>query len=292
MLSAGELVDSMELYLQTLDASEELLWGYDLGSVRNQMLMLEAIVACYDNGLYVRAIQTGEKIYSHLKGRGNLPECYCASWLSFSYLRAGMAEEGHRYLRLAEQLNCKSKRAIRSEWMTMHLMSLRTFYELESGNYLTTYERYKSAESLAEECDDAWVAGDACYSLLKLHFLFGIDMPESDINLYEAKLCEMAQKSRLPHLEFKSALVKILTGRKKPDADILTLLIDRELPSVDVFSELCLCAGIAERAQMADTAKQIRNAIAEKLTAFSAKNPDTPFKERKSIKIVCEKLKL
>lgn len=292
MLSAGELVDSMELYLQTLDASEELLWGYDLGSVRNQMLMLEAIVACYDNGLYVRAIQTGEKIYSHLKGRGNLPECYCASWLSFSYLRAGMAEEGHRYLRLAEQLNCKSKRAIRSEWMTMHLMSLRTFYELESGNYLTTYERYKSAESLAEECDDAWVAGDACYSLLKLHFLFGIDMPESDINLYEAKLCEMAQKSRLPHLEFKSALVKILTGREKPDADILTLLIDRELPSVDVFSELCLCAGIAEHAQMADTAKQIRNAIAEKLTAFSAKNPDTLFKERKSIKIVCEKLKL
>lgn len=292
MLSAGELLDSMELYMQTLDASEELLWGYDLGSVRNQMLMLEAIVACYDNGLYIRAIQMGERIYVHLRGRGNLPECYCASWLSFSYMRAGMIKKGCHYLQLAEQLNCKSKRAIRSEWMNMHLMSLRTFYEIESGNYAVAYECYKTAESLAENCDDAWVAGDACYSLFKLHFLFGVEMSESDIAVYRTKLCEIAEKSRLPHLKFKSALVKILTGEDKPTADILTLLIRCELPSVDIFSELCLCAEVAERFSMTTTVKQIRDAITKKLTDCAVRNPGAPFQERKQIKIVCERLKL
>lgn len=292
MLSLGDLRDSMALYLKAFADFKGILWGYDRECVHNQMLMLEVIVACYDNGLYVRAINIGKRIYDYLKGRGNLPECYCASWLACSYMRAGIIEKGIRYLQLAEQLNCKSKRAIRSGWMNMHLTSLRDFYEEESGNYAVAYDRYKVTEKIAEECDDAWVAGDACYSLFRLHFLFGTAMSDADKLIYGAKLNEIAQKSRLPHLEYKSVLVRMLTGSEKIDVEVLMLLTHRELPSVDVFSELCLCNDLAERFSLVNESRRIREAVVKKLRNIIDQNPDTPFMGRRLIKTVCERMRI
>ena len=292
LLTKGNLHESMKLYEKILNATDRVLWGYDRESVRNQMLMLEAIVAYYDNEMYENAIRTGEQIYKCIGGRGNLPECYCASWLAFSYLRSGLTEKGLRYLKLAEQLNCKSKRAIRSGWMDMHLMSLRTYFELESGNYTEAYKRYCTIEKMAQECDDAWVEGDACYSLFKLHFLFGVEMPEKDMNIYDKKLQDIAQKSRLPHLIFKSELVGMLRRRLEAKPDILTQLIECNLASVDVFSELCLCEEVAKRASMAQVAERIKKAVTERLEKIESDNPDIPFRDRNTIKSVLKRLNI
>lgn len=290
MLTLGDLRGSMNLYVATLDEGEEQLWGYDRESVRNQMLMLEVIVACYDNCQYIKASEIGEKIYAHLKGRGNLPECYCASWLAFSYMRAGITEKALTYLQLAEQLNFKSKYAIHSDWMTMHLMSLRNFYELELGNYNVAYERYKESESIAEKCNDAWVAGDACYALFRLHYLFNTEMPNDDMLIYADKLNAIAEASRLPHLKFKASLVNILTGKEKAKPEILTLLLQKQLPSVDIFAELCLCAEISNRYGMAQECEEIKKAIFKNLELVVAENPGSCFVERKTIKTIIERI--
>lgn len=291
LLSIGKLEDSKNLYLELLENPVGNIWGYDRDAVKNQMLILEAIVACYDNGLYSKAIEVGEKIYSKLRYRGNLPECYCASWLAFSYLKIGEQEKALQYLSIAEKLNCKSKKAIKSEWMSMHLMSLRNYYDVESSNFCDAYEHYKDLVEAAKECDDSWVMGDACFSLFRLRFLNGVDMTKDEENMYKKYLYYLSEASQLPHLKYKAKLLKTLLGEEMPEEDFLLSLTYTSYPSVDVFSELILCMRIAKANSMQKAVRNIAKSLKEKVDVYNAKNRDTAFNSRNIIKMVLNEVK-
>ena len=117
-------------------------------------------------------------------------------------------------------------------------------------------------------------------------------MPEKDMNIYDKKLQDIAQKSRLPHLIFKSELVGMLRRRLEAKPDILTQLIECNLASVDVFSELCLCEEVAKRASMAQVAERIKKAVTERLEKIESDNPDIPFRDRNTIKFVLKRLNI
>ncbi len=283
-LSDGKLKDSLKIYSDLMGDFGTEIWGYNREANRNQMLLLESIVALFDSGLYELAIEYGEQIYFYLKGRGNLQECYCASWLSLSYTSAGNIKKAEEYMRIADKLNCKSKRAIRSEWITMHLTSIRSNFYMESGEYYPAYLGYKEVERMAEECNDAWVMGDACYSLFVLRFLYGVVMSEEEETKYKNILYTLAEKSKLPHLIYKSKLTKMLLNEEKYDENVLTYLINEQLPSVDVVGELTLCKNVADRYGLTDVAERISRAIGEKIDIINRKNPHSNYNSRNVVK--------
>ena len=83
--SEGKMDEALSLYGKIIKADDRSLWSYDIVARKNQMLLIESIVAAYDAGDIPRAIEYGEQIYSKLKGTAGIRECYCLSWLSLSY---------------------------------------------------------------------------------------------------------------------------------------------------------------------------------------------------------------
>lgn len=274
LLSQGKLKASLDLFERMLDLETAEIWGYDSVACRNQMLFIEAVVACFDNNLYERGIAIGKAIYSRLKGHGNIAECYCCSWIAMNCLYDGLMEEAEEYLARGKALNRLEEGVFASDWMTMHLTSIEAFMEVEKQHLARAGELHRAILRQAEACDDAWVAGDALFEL------FCIEGASPSI---AHRLRALADSSKLPHLEYKADVVEFfLTGQGREEllAETLKKVIGKQLPSIDEVKVLGLLLPMAADADRLALETGLRQLMVEIVT----NNPEGRFLDRPSVK--------
>ena len=276
-LSEGELKASLELFEKVAEGNTSEMWGYDSVSCRNQMLLIEAVVACFDNNLFERGIELGREILGHLEGHGSIAECYCSSWIALNCLYDGLTDQAGLYLAKSQEMNHISGETI-SEWMRMHLTSIQAFLETERGNHDEAIRLHREVLEEAESCNDTWVAGDALFELFFLIY------PQKDgLEDIARKLKELARESHLPHLEYKAALVEAFLDGKNTEAVILSTL-DKvaagKLPSVDEVRAFRLCLQLSPGPYR----EKLEDLVRDTIKTISSNNPDGKYTERTFIK--------
>lgn len=232
LLSEGKIDEAVLLYERILETEDKSLWSSDIVARKNQMLLIESVVAAYDAGDIPRAIDYGERIYSKLKGTAGIHECYCLSWLSMSYDKGEQKEKAHKYLEEAKRIMSVNKRSS-SLWLEMHLASIEAKYLREEGDGRKSLEKYKDVEKMAEHCHDIWVRGDACFDIISIWFNLG--SLSNEIIGYVNTLFELAEQSQLPHLLFKAKIVRCLMA-DSAEANVLIRELEEipKLPCVDI----------------------------------------------------------
>lgn len=239
LLSAGRLKESIELYHDAAESIETDIWGYDSVAIRNQMLLLEALVAFFDNEMYVDGIRFGEKIYRKIKEHKNISECYCSSWIALNCIKIGDYKKAERFVCVSEQIS-NGARKNKSKWIEMHLRSIRALLDAELGFYDKSKEGYLLVAEMAKDCSDDWVLGDACYEYLVVDLLDGkSDTTETGPNSTTESLIETLNKtavrSGLPHLVFKNRLMRMLKGVEHTDDTFIEESLELDLPSTDMM---------------------------------------------------------
>ena len=213
MLSEGRLEEALECY-------DRCLAGFDFYACDNlytmkktKMLLLEILPACFDNHRYLDGVRCGLHIWSFIKNRGWLEECYCASWLALNYLRLGDTDAAEDYLNHARACNNTISAAAKSSWMQMQLSSVEAFLCFERGQYEEAAAAHRQVILLARQCQDAWMLGDACFELLVIRMLFHMSdgvYGERTQEEIMRQLDETGNTSGLRHLKAKSLLLKAL----------------------------------------------------------------------------------
>lgn len=280
LLSQGELCDALERFDRIVQGDTSGIWGYDSVSSRNQMLLIESVVACFDNNLFEKGIAIGKAILERLEGHGSIAECYCASWIAMNCLYDGQYDEAATYLHKCQGMN-RSDGNERSAWMTMHLTSIEGFQETELGRYALARERHESVLNMAIKCDDAWVAGDALFELFCLSYLYG-EKGSLTIPLIAEKLRRIADRSKLSHLDYKARVVEtVLTGTGTQELVRFTLDVVSagKLPSVDEVRAFRLCLTLPSVTKKEVLEKGIQTLLGD----IISKNPAGRYTERPSI---------
>lgn len=256
LLSSGKMNESLALFGRVLDAEESGLWGFDIVARKNQMLTIESIVAAYDCGDFPLAIKYGEYIYEKIQGAGSVPECYCLSWLSLAYYKYGLTERAQEHLGKAKAVfnhSCESS----SLWLKMHLSGIEAKYLFGSGDGAQSAAAYQAVESMAETCGDVWVRGAACFNIVAIGY--DLDIETDADHRYANTLRELAARSQLPHLLYKTDVVKLILADSGEAAQIIGDYTDiPRLPDVDVrfISKLLLKKARAIGWAHADVFKQ------------------------------------
>lgn len=211
-LSNGQLTQALASYDQCLADFDFQRCDDFYTYKKNRMLLLEILPACFDNGRYVEGVRRGLRLWGQVMGRSWLEECYCASWLALNYLRLGDLAAAEQYLYHAQACNNTLTDLAKSHWMQMHLTSVEGFLHFEQGRYREALAAHQTVRSLARDCSDAWVQGDACYELLKIRLCFLPPDPaaDSEVESLADELATLALSSGLPHLRCKSGLIASL----------------------------------------------------------------------------------
>ena len=276
-LSEGELKASLELFEKVAGGNTSEIWGYDSVSCRNQMLLVEAVVACFDNNLYDRGIALGREILGHLEGHGSIAECYCSSWIALNCLYDGLTDQAGLYLAKSQEMNQIAGETI-SEWMRMHLTSIQAFLEAEKGNPDQAIRLHRQVFEEAESCNDIWVAGDALFELFFLIY------PRTDgLEDIARNLRELAQESHLPHLEYKADLVDaFLEGKNSEEVILGTLdkVAAGKLASVDKVRVFRLCLQLTPGPYR----EKLEDLVSDTIETISSNNPEGKYIERTFIK--------
>lgn len=288
LLSIGELKNALNLFDSVVLDNAADMWGYDSVSCRNQMLLIEALVACFDNNLYDKGIAMGKEILSHLEGHGSIAECYCSSWIALNCIGDGLIEDAVYYLTKSKEMNLYGGNEV-SVWMAMHLTSTQAFIETEKEDYEKAIELHQKVLSSAKLCNDAWVAGDA---LFEMFFLLFNSSERIDSRLHEiaAELKKLAQDSDLPHLVYKADLVNaFLYGDKIDDVIILTLnkVAKGTLPSVDEVRSLHMCLQLPSSNKFRN---ELETSMRETINNITCNNPRGKYLERPYIKNILKQI--
>ena len=293
LLSTGELDQSLSLFSDVIQSDVAELWGYNHLSIRNQMLLIEAVVACYDNERFALGIQYGHMLFEHLSGMGSIAESYCLSWISMNYLMLGSTNQADIYLSQAERINRTSNGGDKSSWMSMHLKSVRAFWYKETGKLLQALELHEAVAEIARSCDDLWVLGDACFEVI----LLCIRIQDDRVKMFSMakELAEVARISNLPHLAFKSSFADVLIERPtKYDKlkNVAENLMHKELPATDMVLLASLCWRVASQEGFGELSDKLRIYVDRTISSISANNPDGNYCDRTVIKNIKKELGL
>ena len=282
LLSGGNLKESLAFFERVTDTDANGIWGYDSVSCRNQMLLIEAVVAFFDNNQYEKGISIGKRILSRLEGHGNIAECYCSSWIAMNCLYDGLLDEAEFYLSKSKEMNKIGEKDSASAWMTMHLTSIEAFVEGEKGHSDKAAELHEAVLEQAEQCDDIWVAGDALFEL------FCLTEPSERkgspvIKDLGRRLRTLADKSGLPHLDYKARVVEAFQSGEGVDAltDItLDKVAGKHLPSVDEVRAFGQCLRLCGESRRHLLEEKVRSMVAE----IAEDNPSGRYRERRFVK--------
>lgn len=286
LLSQGRLYDALALFSDVLENSKYGIIGFDTIAIRNQMLLIETIVACYDNEQFELGIRYGLQIYEHLSGKETISECYCASWLAMSYIANGQSDEAEVYLCIAERINSDTNSTHSSDWITMHLKSIRAHLFNEVGNVQKALGCHSSVSEMACKCTDPWVQGDAYFEMILIYLLNSINEYDELHRLADG-LSAIANSSGLPHLVFKSRLVEALL---KPLGNVILLkeiadtIFENSLPSTDMVTAAYLCIKIAQKCSDDRLVEKMKSFVNARIAAIANGNINGAYKSRKIIK--------
>lgn len=248
LLSAGEVKDALKLFGSVLEKDSEHLWSHDVVSRKNQMLVIEAVVAAYDAGRPDLSIEYGKKILTRLEGSGSLSECYCLSWLALSEQALGNTNNAYGYLNRAKDVLYMGEEDS-SKWLKMHLKSIEANFLKRAKNYVESVALYREVEALSKECDDPWVQGDALFDIIAIGFISDT-ATDPQGKLFEA-LSALAESTALPHLVYKKEIASVLLRggnltqyvnipslASVDEKEIASLLYKKALETGDPSSEL------------------------------------------------------
>lgn len=238
LLSSGDVVAALSLFEQTLN-SFQFTNAKDYHVYRkNVLLLMEILPACYDNEEYRKGIELGERIVLYAKGRTWLEECYLFSWLAILNLQLGDFQLAKRYMYQADAMNRDADSIKQSDWLDMHLTSIRSFIAYETGDINNALAGHIQVRSMASQCNDSWVLGDACFEICKIAQLFGLEC--SILSDAYNELLSLANTTGLPHLKCKAVLIGSLQDEQqgKSADEILSMLgpfssIDFRLASIN-----------------------------------------------------------
>ena len=293
LLSTGELEQSLSLFSDVIQSDVAELWGYNHLSIRNQMLLIEAVVACYDNERFALGIQYGHMLFEHLSGMGSIAESYCLSWISMNYLMLGSSSQADIYLSQAERINRTANGEDKSSWMSMHLKSVRAFWYNETGKLLQALELHETVAEIARSCDDLWVLGDACFEVILL--CVRIKDYKGKMFSMAKELAEASRKSNLPHLAFKSGFADVLiespTNYDKLK-NVAEKLMHKELPATDMVLLASLCWRVARLEGFGELSDKLRIYVESTISSISRNNPDGKYCDRTIIKNIKKELGL
>ena len=291
LLSQGDLQTAFARFVSVIESPNHDIWGFDHLAIRNQMLLIETLVACYDNEEYEMGAKYGMQIYNRLKGSDSIAECYVTSWIATNLMSDGRLDETDRYLCRAEEINRLANGATSSRWIDMHLTSIRAFWYEEKGEYLRAIEGHGKVMRQAVACADPWVLGDACFELLLLARYFPVDREiYQEAHLH---LAQSAEQSKLPHLVFKSQLIDAYETQSASHETwdtIKEVLLHGVMPSTDMV----VCEGIGfeiARSMGRDAdCEALRMRIKEEIDLILQKNQDTLYANRHKIKQIIEEI--
>lgn len=287
-LSTGKLEEAFIDFSRIVEDDSLTLWGYNSISTKLQMLLLESLVAAYDNNKYIKGIEIGLHIYSHIGQTISISSCYCLSWLIMNYMQCGNLPEALRLLSEAEYKNGQLQKIGPSNWMFMHLKSVKSYLCICSGEDDEAVKLLREVIVLAKETNDWWVLGDAYFELFCMAKLYKISIDEKLESLYY-QLQSVADLSKLPHLQFKAKVMNIVIF---PDKDgiahlfdeIQHLLIDHSLASTDSLTILYLCYLLyKELSPDSEEAQCLYDAILRKADLIDMQNPGIKFAQRNRI---------
>ena len=198
-----------------------------------------------------------------------------------NYLMLGLPNQADIYLSQAERINMTSGVADKSSWMSMHLKSVRAFWYKETGKLSQALELHEMVAEFARRCDDLWVLGDACFEAILLCVRTNED--SGKVIDMANELAEVARKSNLPHLAFKSGLVDMLIERPtKYDKlkNVAEALMHKELPATDMVLLASLCWEAASREGFGELCGKLRIYIDRTISSISRNNPDGNYCNR------------
>ncbi len=289
LLAQGKLGESLELFSKTLAASDTSgIWGFSPLAVRNQMLLIEAVVACYDNEEYEKGVRYGLHINEHLSAGCSITECYCNSWIAMNYMMLGNLAEADRHLLRAETINRETNTSPNSSWITMHLLSVRAFWFTESGRRDEALQYHEQVTTMAEECSDPWVLGDAYFEMILLY----LDKEAAvQAKAKALALQKVSADSGLPHLLLKNRLItNLLSGHTDPEElrAMTEDVLQNRYPSTNELLALSLCARIAERENNPDLCSRIREKMKNKIADISRRNPGGAYENRSAVRKMTE----
>ena len=279
-LSEGRLRESLSDFEYVIAQGDSFIWGYDIISTRNQMLLIEALVAYYDNREYQRGISIGMQIYANIGNNIDVASCYCASWIAMNMIQAGKLEDAEKLLKEAEQKNEILQRIGKSRWMQMHLLSVRAFWLAYSGKWDEAVSAHEKVIAMSEEMNDAWVKGDACFEIFCLLIM------AKEFESYKSKthglyliLKEVAEKSQLKHLKYKMLVVECFLFHDIERVKLLLsetkkLVITDMLASTNLLIVLFLCYIQCKRFQMDEEMNQLYLELQKRFANSSLKNPE------------------
>ena len=282
LLSRGDIASALRSFSDILPCCPREIWGYDMQSTRSQMLMIEAVVACYDSEKYDLGIQYGNQLQEKLANRGTIAECYCASWVAMNCIANGFTEDGAAFLDRAERINKLSNSTSRSQWITMHLTSVRAYYLWEIGEEERALQLHQKVVEMAVQCSDPWVLGDAYFSIICLSQSRKKE-PTYELVTTVSKLREIAVSSQLPHLLFKSKLADELVSEKLNRSCMLELakqIAENTLPSTDMIYCAYLCRQISLRHREMQLYEMYDRSLQKLISHIASENQNGKFSSR------------
>lgn len=289
-LSAGELKAAFNDFIEVMEVKSDQIWGYSTISARIQMLLIESLVAAYDNNEYRKGIELGRYIYDHIGDSTSVAACYCASWMAMNYLQCGKYDEAGRMLEHAEQKNERLQTVGQSKWMTMHLKGVRSVLQARLGDLESAVDLLLEVVELAKETNDTWVLGDAYFDLCCYAWFSGFALLDKEITLeLYSNLQELAKQSELPHLVYKALVMKNVLHPQKDGTDLLLdetqkHLIANSLASTDAITVLYLCRYVCQRFYPDSVELNLLNhAIIDKANEIDNKNPGINYAKRNRI---------
>lgn len=289
-LSVGQAEEAFAHFTKIVDDDSMMLWGYNSISAKLQMLLIESMVAAYDNNRFLKGIEIGQMIYSHIGQTVSVSSCYCLSWLVMNHIPCGNYDEAQRLLAEAEYKNQQLQKIGPSDWMSMHLKSVRSQLCHAIGADEEAMKLLQEVIVLAKDTNDWWVLGDAYFEMFCIARLEGsgsISVEETEL-LYK-QLREVADTSGLPHLKFKAMMMLHVMSPSKEGTVILMdeirhNLIEGLLASTDVFTVLYFCHSLY-KIFMPDSEDVgfLYDTIMEKASRIDVQNPGIAYTERNRI---------
>ena len=289
-LSTGQLEDAFIDFSKIVEDDSLILWGYNSISAKLQMLIIESLVAAYDNNKYLKGIEIGLHINSHIDQTVSVSSCYCLSWLVMNYIQCGKLSEARRLLLEAEYKNEQLQKIGPSKWMSMHLKSVKSVLCINIGEADEAVRLLREVITLAKETNDWWVLGDAYFELFCIAKLDKATLltNESFESLYY-QLQSVADTSGLPHLQLKAKVMRSVIAPDKNE--VLQLLketrehiIDKPLASTDSFTILYFCYILYNKYfPNSDEALLLYDTIIRKANYIDSQNPGIEFSHRNRI---------
>lgn len=290
LLSIGQTEQAFSDFTKIIDDNSTVLWGYNSTSTKLQMLLIEAMVAAYDNKKFLKGIEIGKIIYDHIGQAISVSSCYCLSWLVMNHIECGDYDEAQRLLAEAEYKNIQLSKIGPSNWMSMHLKSVKAQLCHAIGEDEEAMSMQQQVIALARETRDWWVLGDAYFELFCIARLGGIClMTDDEANSLYNQLKDVANISGLPHLKFKAMLMHNVITPSKEDSiqlmnEIRHNLIEGSLPSTDMLSALYFGYTLFKKFfPCSEDTILLYNTIMKMASRIDAQNPGIAYSERNRI---------